>query len=490
MWRRLTTYFYAWFVAEASPGCGEQPSGLVVVRGYRRDVKNAKYARDVLTQAIVIDALILKDLEVKKESRENTRDWSFFFRGRTEMRENSYQSKNGRGKSKGKCKSRDKELPHIRVFGCASYAHQVEGKLDPRATKCVKLGYPKGVKGYPKGVKGYRLWVLGVKGIKIINSRDVKFNELDMPCLKTPDNQVKQIEEGKSSTGKKIQTEVKRLDTNQDVRELRQIDPQVETEQEEGLVQPKLEISETVVRIQEQLEDTNLRDYQLVRDRKRRHKKAMKEEIHSSGKNDTWKLVERPKNQKVFYYKWIYKLKELVEPNNPSRYKARLVAKGFTQRERDVGGIDYNEVFSPMIKYKTFRLVLALLVQFNWELEQLDVNTAFLHRELDEIIYMLNLKTFEVKGKFELMCLLNKSLYGLKQSSRQWFMSNPGKHHWITLKWLLRYLDVTVKRELVFEKRSEKLELKGYVDFNFVGDKDEKKYTTSYFFTLDDNCIT
>ncbi|KAL2534627.1 cysteine-rich RLK (RECEPTOR-like protein kinase) 8 [Abeliophyllum distichum] len=63
------------------------------------------------------------------------------------------------------------------------------------------------------------------------------------------------------------------------------------------------------------------------------------------------------------------------------------------------------------------------------------------------------------------------------------FMSNPGKHHWIALKWLLRYLAGTVKRGLVFEKRSDKLELKGYVDSDFAGDKDQRKSTTSYFFT-------
>ncbi|KAL2527730.1 cysteine-rich RLK (RECEPTOR-like protein kinase) 8 [Abeliophyllum distichum] len=78
-------------------------------------------------------------------------------------------------------------------------------------------------------------------------------------------------------------------------------------------------------------------------------KKAMKEEINSLDKNDTWKLVERPKNQKVVHCKWIYKLKEGEEPNDLLRYKSRLVAKGFTQRE----GIDYNEVFFSMIKYKT-----------------------------------------------------------------------------------------------------------------------------------------
>ncbi|KAL2466622.1 Uncharacterized protein Adt_42473 [Abeliophyllum distichum] len=124
--------------------------------------------------------------------------------------------------------------------------------------------------GYPECVKGYIFWLLGVKGITKINSRDVKFNEVDMPCLKTLDNQVKQSEEGKSSTRKKIQTKVKRLDVNQEVREPEQIDPQVETEQEEVLEQPELEIFETVVPNQEQLEDTNLRNYQLVIDRERR----------------------------------------------------------------------------------------------------------------------------------------------------------------------------------------------------------------------------
>lgn len=56
------------------------------------------------------------------------------------------------------------------------------------------------------------------------------------------------------------------------------------------------------------------------------------------------------------------------------------MAKDFTQREC----VDYNEIFSPVIKYKTIRLILALVVQFNWELEQLDVKTAF----LEEDIYM------------------------------------------------------------------------------------------------------
>ncbi|KAL2513066.1 Retrovirus-related Pol polyprotein from transposon TNT 1-94 [Abeliophyllum distichum] len=64
----------------------------------------------------------------------------------------------------------------LRTFGCSAYSHQNEGKLEPRAQKCVFLGYP-------QGVKGYRLWARGHGRVKVIISRDVTFNENEMPCL-------------------------------------------------------------------------------------------------------------------------------------------------------------------------------------------------------------------------------------------------------------------------------------------------------------------
>lgn len=69
-------------------------------------------------------------------------------------------------------------------------------------------------------------------------------------------------------------------------------------------------------------------------------------------------------------------------------------------------------------------------------------------------------------------------------------MSNHGKPHWAGMKWLLRYLVGTLNLGLVYEKRFEKLTLKGYVDSDFAGDKDSRKSTMAYFFTLGDNCIT
>lgn len=98
------------------------------------------------------------------------------------------------------------------------------------------------------------------------------------------------------------------------------------------------------------------------------------------------------------------------------RFKARLVARGFTQVE----GLDYTEVFSSVVKHTSIRILLAMTAHFNWELHQLDVKTAFLHGDLEEKVYMVQPKGFEKPGEEQKVCLLKKSLYELKQSSRQW----------------------------------------------------------------------
>ncbi|KAH9733955.1 Integrase catalytic domain-containing protein [Citrus sinensis] len=97
--------------------------------------------------------------------------------------------------------------------------------------------------------------------------------------------------------------------------------------------------------------------------------------------------------------------------------EARLVAKGFAQKE----GIDYNEVFSPVVKHTSIRILLALVAEYELELTQLDVKTAYLHGDLEEKIYMIQPCGFRVAGKENNVCRLIKSLYGLKQSPRQWY---------------------------------------------------------------------
>jgi len=120
--------------------------------------------------------------------------------------------------------------------------------------------------------------------------------------------------------------------------------------------------------------------------------------------------VKPPKGQKVIGCKWVFKKKDGSPGVDATRYKTRLVAKGFNQRE----GIDFNKVFSPVVKHSSIRVLLAIVATFDLELEQLDVKTTFLHSDLEERIYMKQPEGFVVEGKEDHACLLKKSLYGLK----------------------------------------------------------------------------
>ena len=98
------------------------------------------------------------------------------------------------------------------------------------------------------------------------------------------------------------------------------------------------------------------------------------------------------------------------------RKKARLVAKGFSQRP----GTDYGETFSPVARYESIRMLLAMSVLEKWDIEALDVKTAFLYGDLDEEIYMTQPEGFIVKGQENKVYRLKKALYGLKQASYAW----------------------------------------------------------------------
>ena len=143
---------------------------------------------------------------------------------------------------------------------------------------------------------------------------------------------------------------------------------------------------------------------------------AMQDEMRSLQENHTWELVTPLKEKKVLHSKWIYKIKE--EPKGGRRFKARLVAKGF----RQVAGVDFTEIFAPIVKISTIRLVMKLAANRNLHIEQMDMKTAFLHKDLEEEIYMKQSQGFEVKDKESYVCKLQKSLYGLKQAPRQWYL--------------------------------------------------------------------
>jgi len=143
---------------------------------------------------------------------------------------------------------------------------------------------------------------------------------------------------------------------------------------------------------------------------------AMEDEMKSMADNGVWDLVELPEGKKPIGCKWIFKTKR-DSLGNIERYKARLVAKGFTQKE----GIDFKETFSPVSTKDSFRIIMALVAQFDLELHQMDVKTAFLNGDIEETIYMVQPENFESHDSKHLVCRLKKSLYGLKQTSRQWY---------------------------------------------------------------------
>lgn len=146
-------------------------------------------------------------------------------------------------------------------------------------------------------------------------------------------------------------------------------------------------------------------------------KAAMDREFQSLMKNRTWRKVELPPRHSLIRSRWAYKFK----PGYGERegiYKARFVAKDFSQ----VPGQDYSEgeIYSPVVKHDSLRVLLSIAASLDLELHQLDVKTAFLYGDLDEELYVQQPEGFIQPGEEHLVCRLHKPLYGLKQSSRKW----------------------------------------------------------------------
>jgi hypothetical protein len=129
----------------------------------------------------------------------------------------------------------------------------------------------------------------------------------------------------------------------------------------------------------------------------------------------TWDLVTAPKDTNIVGSRWTFRIKRdnLGEVN---RFKSRLVAQGFSQ----VAGVDFNETYSPMIRLTSIRFILAFACENNLELRQVDVKGAYLNGIIDENVYMRQPEGFVVPGKEDMVCKLNKGVYGLKQSGRLW----------------------------------------------------------------------
>nr|GEU33498.1 retrovirus-related Pol polyprotein from transposon TNT 1-94 [Tanacetum cinerariifolium] len=141
---------------------------------------------------------------------------------------------------------------------------------------------------------------------------------------------------------------------------------------------------------------------------------AMNKELVDLESNITWTLTSLPSGHIHISSKWVYKTKYHPD-GSEERKKARLVVRGFNQKE----GLDYKHTFSPVAKLAIVRVLVALAAAKQWPLHQLDVNNTFLHGYIDEEIYMLPPQVYNKDAKCQ-VCKLKRSLYGLKQASRQW----------------------------------------------------------------------
>ncbi|CAM6082590.1 unnamed protein product [Calypogeia fissa] len=325
----------------------------------------------------------------------------------------------------------------LRVFGCEAYVlHTPVGrtKLDPRSRKCIFLGYD-------KSVKGYRLWDPETK--KLVISRDVSFNELSSlkEGEKVPTTQVEGEVEHEFAPKSVVETPtvVAPPTTLPPVVVAPEEQEQVATDEAESSRRSSSRVtkgqgperygtwypSETIddedsddsgTALLTEDGDPSTFEEAMGSTEKAEWNAAMQKEMKSLVENKTWELSVLPEGKQVVDSKWVYKTKDSVSGKDEKIYKARLVAKGFTQRK----GVDYNEIFSPVVAMATIRLLMALVVLFDLCMEQMDVVTAFLYGLLEELIFMKQPQGFVKKGKEDLVCKLLKSLYGLKQSPRQW----------------------------------------------------------------------
>lgn len=319
-------------------------------------------------------------------------------------------------------------VEHFRVFGCVGHVHVPDArrtKLENKSLSCVLLGVS-------EESKAYRLYDPISKMIVI--SRDVIFEQerqwdwdasyeeqLLMDLEWGDDTNMNEDDEAISEDGEIGNDEIGGVgnvspnsaneeDINEGEGRVRQ--PPIwmrDYVSGEGLSEEENEINMAVVTSTDPMHFE-----EAVKSSKWRM--AMDSEIKTIEKNQTWKLTELPAGAKKIGVKWIYKTK-LNELGEVEKYKARLVAKGYSQQY----GVDYTEVFAPVARMDTVRMIIALAAQRSWRIYQLDVKSAFLHGELNEDVYVEQPRGYEKKGSEHKVYKLQKTLYGLKQALRSWF---------------------------------------------------------------------
>jgi hypothetical protein len=321
---------------------------------------------------------------------------------------------------------------YFRVFGCIAFAHVPDSqriKMDNKSIKCVHLGVS-------DESKAYKLYDPTRK--KILISRDVVFEENKSWNWSNGDNK----DSHENDAGNTDDENINETTSEDNVGIADDDNNQADESNDEMLDMNTSSSDENPVQPRQRRPPQHFKDYVHVpsddSEEEELHnlavfisskdpksfeeaekydvwRKAMDQEIESIESNNTWELTTLPKGANSIGVKWIYKTK-MNERGEIEKYKARLVAKGYSQKH----GIDYNEVFAPVARWDTIRIILALAAKENWKVFQLDVKSAFLHGELAEDIYVDQPLGYQ-KGNRDEVYKLRKALYGLRQAPRAWY---------------------------------------------------------------------
>ena len=159
---------------------------------------------------------------------------------------------------------------------------------------------------------------------------------------------------------------------------------------------------------------------------------AIARELRGLMENETWVMVlmmNVPPGSNIMHCHYVFTIKRNAD-GTIDKFKARLVADGNTQKH----GIDFDRVFSAVVKASTLRLLLVLAALHDYDLHQIDIRQAYIQAKLDTDLYMQpppGVAAYDSKGN-RLVCKLRRSLYGLKQAGREWaglfsaFLANWG----------------------------------------------------------------
>ena len=338
----------------------------------------------------------------------------------------------------------------LRVFGCLAYCSpspKQRNKFQPRSRSCVFLGYPAGYKGYK---------VMDLATNETYISWNVIFHEDIFPYAKGQDSIYTYIFSSASTTsatasaagGIEIPIKIHDFPVDSVSSASNESNSKVDTTKTKRLSKLPSHLHDYYCHISEADTDIPypLSAYVSYNNLSEEYKgyicaialhpeptsftqtkrfdewlQAMNEELMALEKSNTWTICSIPPDKHAIGCKWVYKINVNAD-GTLERYKARLVAKGYTQQE----SIDFVETFSPVAKMTTVKTLLAVSAAKNWHLTQLDVSNAFLNGDLHEEIYMTLPPGCTSKQGESLpanaVYRLNKSLYGLKQASRQWFL--------------------------------------------------------------------